>query len=291
MAAVFLTGGTGFLGSRVCRALRQHQHSVRFLTRSGRAPDGVTPVVADLLDTPSYREALRSADVVVHLAAATGNAPAREHARVNAEGTEALIAECRGENAPRLLFTSTIAAKFADVSSYDYARTKRRAEAAIAASGLRFAILRPTIILGPGSATLAGLDRLARLPVLPIVGDGRALVQPIFVDDVVRGVVAVIAGDRFRGETIELGGPATLPIEELLQRIREARTGTRARAFHVPLGAVLAALRAARTLGLSRLLPLNAGQLSAFRYDSTADGHPFADGLRPAMAGLEQMLA
>src|SRR5262245_34060209 len=203
MAAVFLTGGTGFLGSRVCRVLQHRQHAVSCLTRSaGRLPPGVEPVRADLLEPAGYREALRRADVVVHLAAATGKASERDHFRVNAEGTEALVEECRRAGVARLLFTSSIAVRFPDIRSYAYARAKTRAEDAIRASGLRFTIVRPTIVLGPGSPTQAGLERLALLPVVLVFGDGRARVQPIFVDDLVEFLVALVEQDRFQGETL-----------------------------------------------------------------------------------------
>ena len=291
MATVFLTGGTGFLGSRVCRALRQQQHSVLFLTRSGSAPDGVAVVASDLLEPDKYRDALKTADVVVHLAAVTGKAPARDHERGNVQGTETLVDECRRCGVRRFLFTSTIAAKFPDNTWYEYARAKMRAEDAIRASGVPFTILRPTIVLGRGSATLASLERLARLPIIPVFGDGRARVQPIFVDDVVAFIVAVLEQDRFRGETLELGGPAVLTIEELLQHIRQARMGRRGRAVHIPLGLALASLKTAQSIGLAGLLPLSVGQLSPFRFDSTINANPLHDSRRAALTGLEQMIA
>jgi NADH dehydrogenase len=291
MATVFLTGGTGFLGSRVCRALRQQQHSILFLTRSGSAPDGVEVVSGDLLEPDTYRDALRMADVVVHLAAVTGKASARDHDRVNAQGTGTLVDESRRCGVRRFLFTSTIAAKFPDHTWYDYARAKTRAEEAIRASGVPFTILRPTIVLGSGSATLASLERLARMPIIPVFGDGRARVQPIFVDDVVAFVVAVLDEDRFRGETLELGGPAVLTIEELLQHIRRARTGSPGRTIHIPLGLALASLKTAQSIGLAGVLPLSVGQLSPFRFDSTIDANPLHDSRRAALTGLAQMLA
>jgi nucleoside-diphosphate-sugar epimerase len=291
MATVFLTGGTGFLGSRVCRALRQRQHSILFLMRSGSAPAGVEVVSGDLLEPDTYRDALRTADVVVHLAAVTGKATARDHDSVNAQGTGTLVDESRRCGVRRFLFTSTIAVKFPDQTWYDYARAKTRAEEAIRASDVPFTILRPTIMLGPGSATLAALERLARMPIIPVFGDGRARVQPIFVDDVVAFVVAVLDEDRFRGETLELGGPAVLAIEELLQHIRQARTGSRGRTIHIPLGLALASLKFAQSIGLAGVLPLSVGQLSPFRFDSTIDANPLHDSRRAALTGLAQMLA
>ena len=138
----------------------------------------------------------------------------------------------------------------------------------------RFTIVRPTIVLGHGSATLAGLETLARLPVVPVFGNGRALVQPIFVDDVVDFIATVVEQDRFCNETLELGGPSVLTIEELLGAIRRARTGTAARVVHIPLGLVLPPLKAAESIGLAGLdrksTRLNSSHLKLSRMPSSA---------------------
>src|SRR6185436_12664532 len=131
-----------------------------------------------------------------------------------------------------------------------YAQAKIRGEESVRASGLRFAILRPTMILGQGSPVLSGLEKLACLPVIPVFGSGRTLVQPVYVDDVVEFILTVLDNDMFSNETFEIGGPTTLPVEELLQRVRQTRKGARGRVLHVPLGLMLAPLRAAEVLGL-----------------------------------------
>jgi nucleoside-diphosphate-sugar epimerase len=288
---IFLTGGTGYLGRRVCEALRQHHH-IQLLTRSARAvPEGVTAVVADLLDADAYRHALAMCDTVIHVAAATGRTAPREHNRVNAEGTGRLVAECHRAGVRRMLFTSTIAVTFPDTTAYDYAQSKIRAEAAVRASDLRFTIVRPTIILGRGSANLAAFDRLAGLPIIPVFGNGRSRVQPILGDDLAAFIAEIVERDRFDGETLEFGGPVVLTVEELLQAIRRARTGSSGRTFHLPLRLTLASLRAVRSLGLEALLPVSAGQLSVFRFDSTAQANTLYDSRRDTLAGLERMLS
>ena len=291
MAAIFLTGGTGYLGSRVCEILR-HQHRIQLLTRSARAtPSGVTAVVADVLDADAYRSALAACDTVIHVAAATGKVAPREHYRVNAEGTERLVAECKRAGVTRMLFTSTIAVTFPDTAGYDYAQSKIRAEAAIRASGLRFTIARPTIILGHGAVNLMALARLASLPIIPIFGNGRPHVQPILADDLAVFIAEIVERDRFDGETLEFGGPAVLTVEELLQTIRRARTGAAGPVLHLPLGLTLTSLRAARSIGLEALLPVSAGQLSMFRFDSTARSNTLYESRRATLAGPDRMLS
>ncbi len=298
----FLTGATGFLGSRVLTALRARGVHVVALDRTGvlrsrldreRVGTGrVETIAADLSEPARYRDALASADVVMHLAALTGKAPARDHVRVNAEGTEALLDTCRRVGASRMLFVSSIAVKFPDKRGYYYALAKARAEEAVRASQLRFTIVRPTIILGPGSPVLAALGRLAALPVIPVFGDGRTRVQPIDVDDLAEYLLAVLVQDRFHGETLELGGAASLTIEDLLIRIRNIlRPDGGGRVVHVPLGLVIPPLRAAESLGLGRVLPVSVGQLSSFRFDGTVQSNPLYESRLGDLRDLQETLS
>jgi NADH dehydrogenase len=234
---------------------------------------GTTRVEGDLLQPETYRKALGSCHVVVHLAAAMGRASAEEHRRVNAEGTAILVEECKAAGVANLLFVSSIATTFTDQADYHYAKTKALAEATVSGSGLRFTIVRPAMILGPGAAIQRALESLALLPVIPMPGTGQVRVQPIHVDDVVDCLSAIVETGLFDGETFELGGPDVITMEELLQRIRRSHTGRTGRVWHVPLGLLRPPLRVAEAMGLGRLLPLTAGQLASFRCDGVAAGH------------------
>jgi hypothetical protein len=226
---------------------------------------------------------------VLHLAAATGRASRAEHWRVNAEGTRALLDACRAAGVPRFLFVSSVAAGFPDIRHYPYAQAKVAAEEAVRASGLRFAIARPAMIFGPGSPIQAALETLASAPVVPVFGHGRTRVQPVWVDDVAASLAGIVEQDRFAGETIGIGGPEVLSIEELLQRMRERRTGRRGRIAHVPLGLVLPPLRIAEALAIGHRLPISIGQLATFRFDGVV-GRDSRDEAAPARP-LAAMLA
>jgi len=293
---VFVTGGSGFVGSRLLPALRARGYRVTALDRSGALQRRVTPgpdlqvITGDLLDPSAYRDALAGSDVVLHLAATTGRASRETHFRVNAEGTEVLLEACRHAGLSRILFVSSIATTFDDTRDYHYAQAKIRAERAVEQSGLAYAILRPTMILGAGSPILVALEKLALLPVVPVFGTGRTRVQPVHVDDVVRAILAVLDDDGFTNTAIDVGGPTVLTIEALLQRIRTARRGRAGRVLHVPLGLVLPPLRLAETVGLGGLLPLSPGQLSSFRSDGIVRADALPERLHADLADVAAML-
>jgi nucleoside-diphosphate-sugar epimerase len=289
--AVFVTGGSGFVGRHLVPLLARSRR-VFALRRPGSprssAGAGVISIEADLANTELYAHALAECSMVVHLAAATGKRPATEYFRVNTAGTTRLLQACRAAGVPRFLFMSTIAATFPDRRHYPYAESKARAESAVRESGLDYLIVRPTVVVGPGAPAWTGLAALARGAVVVVPGRGRALMQPIDVADLVTAVGELV--ERFpRPDTIvELGGPEQVTVEALLRGISRRRGGSAPRVVHLPLGPMIGVL-ARLEPRLLPVLPVTAGQLSAFRYDTTA--RPPRAGLASAPAkGVEVML-
>jgi len=294
--SIFLTGASGFLGGRLlARLAAGGSERVVCLCRKAAAPTGgglpanVECVPGDLDDREAYAAALASCDTVVHLAAATGKQSPAEYWRVNRDGTEALVLAARRAGVRRFLHVSTIAVKFADQSRYYYAQSKEQAEAIVAQSGMRFAIVRPTLILGSGSPVLEGLSRLAALPVVPVFGNGITPVQPIFVEDLATCVAAMLDEDLFDGQTVEIGGPEVLTIEDLLRRVRKAQGGGEARVVRLPARPIAAFLAWIEPL-LRSVLPFTAGQLASFTNAGTVESNPWVAHWQTRMKGVDEAL-
>ena len=291
-----LTGASGFVGRHVLRLLAQRTHrDVRCLTRSPDALSAlVTPlsswryVASDLRAPDSYAEALAGAQSVLHLAATTGKAPATRYFEMNEDATRALLARCVRAGVPSMVYVSSIAARFPDQRHYPYGRSKAAAEAAVRASGVDYAIIRPTMVLGPQSPILDSLAKLAAGPVAVLFGGGQGRVQPIHVEDLARGILEVVERPP-EGGPIEIGGPEVITIEELLRRIRLALRGKRGPLIRIPLQpleSILAALEGP----LLPLLPFTAGQLTTFSTEGIAIPNSLTARMRPTMLGLDAML-
>jgi NADH dehydrogenase len=246
-------------------------------------------VRGDLLHPETYRDALAGAGAVVHLAATTGKASAASHVQIIAEGTRRLAEACVAAGRRPLLFVSTVAAQYPDLSRYPYAAAKVVAETAVRESGTPYVIARPTVVAGPGSPVIGALARLAALPVVLVFGDGLTRVQPVDVDDVALVLADVVEGGRFEGETLGIGGPEVLTIEALLHTIRAAAGRRPAPVVHLPLRAVLPALAMAEAVTGGRV-PLTVGQLSLFRFDGTVPPHPLVAARRAGMHAVADML-
>jgi nucleoside-diphosphate-sugar epimerase len=204
-----VTGGGGFLGTSLCRQLRQAGWQVRSLSRSRYdhlEPLGVEQVRGDLADAGVVHQAAGACDIVFHNAArASMGGPYERFFATNVVGTQNVIAACRARGIARLVFTSSPSVAYdartpvrgADErlpypKSYlaHYPCTKAIAErVALAANGGDLAVvaLRPHLIWGPGDNHLVPqIVARARAGRLRLINGGRALVDTVYVEDAAR---------------------------------------------------------------------------------------------------------
>lgn len=290
---VFVTGATGFLGRHLLDLLDDSRCELAVclvrdpakLAGKSRATTYVKAVPGDLLEPEKYTPELRGVDVVCHLAALTGKASAEEMERVNVDGTRVLLEAARAAGVKRFLHVSTVAVTFPEKRHYPYGRTKERAEEVVRSSDLDWAIVRPTIVLGPGSGWGKKLFALATAPIPFLFGSGRTRMQPVDVRDVARFLAEMLLLPSLGCVTVELGGPDVLTFDEFVTKVRARRTPI----LHVPAGPLVAALGALER-PLHSLLPVTAGQFYGFLHDTTAAPHTLAGRLVPAKRTVDAMI-
>jgi NADH dehydrogenase len=293
---IFLTGATGFIGRHLLdRLIRNGTDRIVCLTRSSDVASDRTSrngnvewITGDLGRPSTYADSLSRADVVIHLAAATGAASAETLRDVNYAGTQALLA-ARGKSAAgKIVYVSSIAVTGSDISEYPYAQTKIDGEKAVQDSGLECVIVRPTIVLGEGATNWRMLRTLACLPVVPLFGGGRAQVQPVDVIDVARGLEWLVHNHLESGSIVEIGGPEVLPFSAFLARIRAACGGHGFPHLSIPIAPVRMVLKMLTRLVGTRL-PVGPGQLAPFVNDSVARPNVVFERLRPDMLPLDKL--
>jgi uncharacterized protein YbjT (DUF2867 family) len=170
MRHVFVTGGTGYIGSRLIAALTERGHRVRALARTGsvgRLPAGGEPVVGNALVAASFAADVPPADTFVQLVGVPHPSPAKAAEFRSIDLPSALAGIQAASEAGVRHFVYVSVAQPAPVLQA-YVETRVEAEAMLRASGLDATILRPWYVLGPGHrwpyALLPGYWLAERLP-------------------------------------------------------------------------------------------------------------------------------
>lgn len=243
---IAVTGGAGAMGTRLVRCLRRNGHAVRVVDLAGRRGEGDQFHGADITDPDSLDGAFEGCTAVIHLAGlvlALGRADRLD--RTNRIGTENVVRLAKDAGVHRLVHVSSISVCYS--RSNAYSRSKAAAEAAVAASGLDWTILRPCLAFGDPTCAEheAFLRRAARGGILPLPRGGAALKSPVHVDDLAEAFAACLEAPASRGRILALGGSRTL---SLAQMAREIATSNGRNLTIIPLPAGPAAL-------LARFLP------------------------------------
>jgi uncharacterized protein YbjT (DUF2867 family) len=235
---ILVTGGTGFVGGHVVRALRDRDLPVRLLARRPErtdAADGVEVVEGDMTDPDSLRSAVDGCDVVVHLVAIRQGSR-EQFDRVMTEGTRSLVAAAETAGVRRFVLMSALGTTQETRDLVPYYGAKWEMEQTVQASPLEHVIFRPSFVFGPDGGILTTFAKLARLtPVTPIIGSGAQRIQPIWTDDVGRYFAAAADEPAAAGRTFELGGPDVVSWNEFWSRLKQS-LGVRRPSLHVPVG-------------------------------------------------------
>lgn len=200
IATIAVTGGTGFVGSRLIDLALETGLHVRALTRRDQSlREGVTWVAGALDDPNSLAELARGSDAIIHIAGVI-SAPDRAGFEAgNATGTLAMVEAARTAQVRRFIHVSSLAAREPELS--DYGWSKNRSETLVKASGLDWTIIRPPAVYGPGDRETLELFRMAKRGFVLLPPGGRFSV--IEVGDLCHLLLATMASDDALAETYE----------------------------------------------------------------------------------------
>jgi uncharacterized protein YbjT (DUF2867 family) len=220
---VTVFGGTGFLGRRIVRRLRDRGFPVRIASRHPDRRHGhfgpddpqLQSVAADIHDERSVADALAGAYGVVNAVSLYVEHGEESFHSVHVEAAQRVAAQAHGAGAERLVHVSGIGA---DANSRSrYIRKRGEGELAVRAAFPDAIIIRPAVMFGPDDAFLTTvLKLLRRLPIYPMFGRGLTRLQPAYVEDVAEAIGRVMQRGETPSTIFELGGPRVYSYEEFL---------------------------------------------------------------------------
>jgi uncharacterized protein YbjT (DUF2867 family) len=271
---VFLTGATGFVGSHMPARLLADGHIVRALVRrrgvlrSAEAPTGRLEEVQDDINSENLTKRLAGCDAVINLVGIIYEHGAATFERIHHEGTRNLVEAARKNGVKRFVQMSALGARPTNASAYH--TTKFAAEEEVRNSGIPWVVLRPSLIVGPGSAFVKQMMEvmLAAPFVRPIPGTGKYRFRPVDIDDVVECFTQSLTNPAATGQSIDLVGGEELTLDEMAEQIA-ACLDVRKGALHVPMPLMKAAAMFFSLLPIKP--PVTLVQLRMLEEGSTAD--------------------
>jgi len=232
---ILITGANGFIGRKLVSAIPRANYELTLFIKETENFSGTADKVifGDILDKESLRPAVKGVEAVIHLAGITHTNDKKLYYLINVSGTKNLLEVCREAGVKRFIFISSRAAGLA---GGDYARSKFFAEEEVKKSGLNWVILRIAEVYGAGeNEAIAKLIKVIKSSyIIPVIGRGRYKVSPIFIDDAVTGILAVLKNPAVNEKTYNLAGPEEFTYNELVDKILN-ETGLKRIKFFIPV--------------------------------------------------------
>jgi NADH dehydrogenase len=221
---VTVFGGSGFVGRAIVRALAQEGYQVRVACRRIELAERIktagdvgqiTILRTNLRIPASVAAAVSGSQAVINASGIAFQRGRQRYETVHVEGARAIAEAAKAAGVQRLVHVSGIGADQRN-STNRFIRSKVDAEDAIVSGFANATMLRPSVVFGPEDAMFNRMAQIARqAPFLPVVGDGSARVQPVYVGDVGAAVVAVLERPETAKSVFELGGPRVYTYREI----------------------------------------------------------------------------
>jgi uncharacterized protein YbjT (DUF2867 family) len=222
---IAITGGTGFVGRHLARALAAGGHAVVLVVRGRderdegvRSLPGVTLVAASVVDPAALARAFEGCDAVAHCAGINREIGAQTYRQVHVEGTRHVVAAAARAGVRKVVLQSFLRARPGCGSGYH--ESKWEAEEIVRASGLDYTILKAGVVYGRGDHFLDHTSHaLHTLPVFAAVGLSERPIRPVAVEDLVRILQAALVEGRLARQTVAVTGPEELRLADAVRRI------------------------------------------------------------------------
>ena len=292
---ILVSGGTGFVGAAIVQELLRRGEKVAVLGRTAakitqQFGSSVDAREGDVREPSTLGPAMRDIDIVINAVQFPGS-PIENRGKgftfeeIDLKGTRHQVDAAKTAGVKRFVYVSGVgAAKDAEKHWFRY---KWEAEDYLRNSGLEWSIVRPTWVFGPRDVSLnrfLGFGKM--LPFIPMFGDGKQDMQPVFVDDVGRVVADAALRPEAANALFELGGPEVMSMNDVVKTALEVQ-GKKRPLLHQPVFV-------GKTIGaITSILPsppLSADAIDFITESAVADNSAIDKVFHPQLTPLRQGL-
>lgn len=274
---ILITGATGFIGRHLVSRLAEQGVRSRCLVRDPKRAAQILPadkvelVQGDTLNATALQKAVHGIDTIVHAAFMTADrkeSAGNHYENTNVRGTENVIKAAKEAGVNRIVEISGLGTRADKPGSYMQGRYL--AEQTLKESGLDWTIIQPSVLFGKGSPFIKGLaDLIHSAPVVPLIGGGKTLFQPIYVEDVVSVIMNVLEDPtRTSRKTYTIGGPEYYSFRQVIDLLLGTMHKTRIKA---PAPTQLVGVGAAVMEAVLPKPPITKAAMTLFSFDNITD--------------------
>lgn len=274
---ILIAGSTGYIGRHLVRRLVEQGERPRCLVRDAQKAARLLPgerieiVQGDTTQPERLDEAVRGIETIIHAAFITADrkeTPGNRYNATNVQGTTHLVRAAEAAGVRRMIEISGLGTRQDKPGSYMQGRYL--AEQILKESKLDWTIIQPSVLFGADAPFIKGLTDLIRTsPVAPLIGGGKILFQPIYVEDVASVILHVLAEpERYSRQTFTIGGPEYYSFTQIIDALL---TSMRRRRLKLPAPRPLIRVGAAAMEAILPRPPLTRAAMTLFSFDNTTD--------------------
>jgi len=225
---VTVFGGSGFIGRAIVRELARQGFVVRAAARRIELADAlktagdvgqITLMRANMRVPQSVAAAIAGSQAVINAAGIPFQRGRQRYEQVHVDGARTIAQAANAFGVQRLVHVSGIGADSRS-SRNRFIRSKVAAESAMIGAFENTVVLRPSVVFGPNDQVFNRMARIACVALfMPVVGNGRARVQPVFVGDIAKAAVEAVVRPEAAKKAYELGGPRIYTYRELAELV------------------------------------------------------------------------
>ncbi|MBU1626827.1 complex I NDUFA9 subunit family protein [bacterium] len=222
---IFLTGGSGFVGSAVLSVLVEKGRKVKVLVRNKvLSSENSNPTLIDkfqgnVLDPVSLKKGMEGCTYVINCVGIILETKTQTFQKMHVEAVKNLVDAAKSNGVEKIIHISALGTSDKPVS--EYFRTKYEGEQIIKSSGLKYTIFRPSLVFGKGEKFFPVLKKLVKLPLTPVIGSGKNRFQPVFIEDLAYCVCACVSDEKTDDHTFEIGGPQIFTFFDMLDVVSQ----------------------------------------------------------------------
>ena len=219
--------GAGFIGKSLIFELLQKGYIVNAVSRNPYLRGNLRSMAnigqleikyGDITKKDTIEHYFQNSDIIINLVGVLAENSKNKYRDAHVIGPKNLGELSKKYDIKRLIHISSIGAD--THSNINYQKTKGEGEEAIKDNFSDVSIIRPSIVFGPEDGFFNVQAKLLKLsPIIPLFGGGKNKFQPVYVNDLVEGIIKIFSTDNHKSKTFEFGGPDIMTMQDVYQLI------------------------------------------------------------------------